>query len=149
MRDAFRRSEVDADAGFSQLSFEFIARRFDVATIGRIVRRSARIPVVRRRVERSRGSIAAGDRASAEGIAPHSSVHHVFTRATPLSTNKMGVPKTLLLATTLAVALSGLSGCMALSTRDDTILDENGNPVIFQGANWFGFNNGATMVRGL
>ena len=56
---------------------------------------------------------------------------------------------TLLLVMAL-VALSSLgSGCMALSTRDDTILDENGNPVIFQGANWFGFNNGATMVRGL
>ena len=54
--------------------------------------------------------------------------------------------------TLLAIALVASSslghGCMALSTRDDTILDENGNTLVLMGANWFGFNNAATMVRG-
>ena len=55
---------------------------------------------------------------------------------------------TLLLVMAL-VALSSLgSGCMALSTRDDNILDENGTPLVLMGANWFGFNNAATIVRG-
>ena len=47
----------------------------------------------------------------------------------------------------LVVALSGLSGSVALSTFNDVILDENGAPLALMGANWFGFNNNATMVR--
>ena len=47
----------------------------------------------------------------------------------------------------LVVALSGLSGSVALSTINDVILDENGAPLTLMGASWFGFNNNATMVR--
>ena len=41
----------------------------------------------------------------------------------------------------LVVALSGLSGSVALSTFNDVILDANGAPLTLMGANWFGFNN--------
>ena len=36
-----------------------------------------------------------------------------------------------------------------LSTSNDAILGPNGVPLTFKGCNWFGFNNGATMVRDL
>ena len=58
-------------------------------------------------------------------------------------------PLSLLLVIALATLSSLLdTGCMALSTRDDTVLDENGTPLVLMGANWFGFNNAATIVRG-
>lgn len=37
----------------------------------------------------------------------------------------------------------------AMSTKADQILDSSGNPVQLKGVNWFGFNNGDTMVDGL
>ncbi|GAX78958.1 hypothetical protein CEUSTIGMA_g6398.t1 [Chlamydomonas eustigma] len=37
----------------------------------------------------------------------------------------------------------------SLSTIRDQLLDQNGNPLFLKGANWFGFNNGQTMVDGL
>ena len=53
-----------------------------------------------------------------------------------------------LLVVTLATLSNLDTGCMALSTRDDNILEENGTPLVLMGANWFGFNNAATIVRG-
>ena len=55
---------------------------------------------------------------------------------------------TLLLVMALVALSNPGSGCMALSTHDDTILDENSNTLVLMGANWFGFNNAATIVRG-
>lgn len=36
-----------------------------------------------------------------------------------------------------------------LTTQENQILDSNGNLIEFKGINWFGFNNGDTMVDGL
>eukprot|EP00955_Chlamydomonas_euryale_P104560 365574-Chlamydomonas_euryale.AAC.25 len=48
-------------------------------------------------------------------------------------------------AALMACLLASASG---LSVRDDQIVDEHGNPLKLVGANWFGFNNNAGMVRG-
>jgi hypothetical protein len=37
----------------------------------------------------------------------------------------------------------------AMTTKANQIMDSNGNPVQLKGVNWFGFNNGDTMVDGL
>jgi hypothetical protein len=46
-----------------------------------------------------------------------------------------------------AILLIYFKSSSALSSDNDTLLDENGNPLVLLGASWFGFNNGATMVR--
>ena len=53
--------------------------------------------------------------------------------------------KTLITSIILALSMNA----HAMTTKADQILDGHGNPVQLKGVNWFGFNNGDTMVDGL
>ncbi|HSW86842.1 MAG TPA: cellulase family glycosylhydrolase [Rhabdochlamydiaceae bacterium] len=47
------------------------------------------------------------------------------------------------------VLIAMTMNAQAMTTKGNQILDSKGNPVQLKGVNWFGFNNGDTMVDGL
>ena len=46
----------------------------------------------------------------------------------------------------LLISAGPIGFAAGLSTSNDAILDQHGARLVLKGANWFGFNNGQTMV---
>ena len=49
----------------------------------------------------------------------------------------------------LCILIALVSSSQALRLKDSSIQDDDGNTIKIKGFNWFGFNNGQTMVDGL
>ena len=63
-------------------------------------------------------------------------------------TGRYDLPAILAVITFASLMMPGpRCGLLALSTIGTSIKDQGGNTLVLRGANWFGFNDGATMVR--